>query len=884
MMSRALAFGLALVTASLSASSARPADIRPLPYPFGHMITFSSDVDYQAPWHGNSIHRYLNEELGLPITDSFWISSTTGADDVSALFRSYQGLSTQPSRVDGHSVYGLLLRQWHRGNIDTIHSWSDDMVPQYRHVLPEPQPLSATGIALDLTATGDWMAAFEALGGRGSRGYQQLRMIFDREPPKDLVVEARFADGKAYVFSKEMTSRFRSVGTTPSFDNASVTIVLNEPWPTGPMPARDPPFPALSALQIKASSCAPSCAVKLIAIERDNFSRWSVLAQKPALEALNIRPTVLTSHGGHTYHPDFEGPGEHYRRDFNFGDVRLESIGLAGQAGTHGYYADILRELGFRSVTSIMNGDRNEAWSWHLPVPAVTSIYPGFYALSKTHALFGDAQDSLADTEARLAALQSTAAGFKLEPYVCTVSIYCRASSQGSVAGAEIALDHHLIEKGVHVEHQWYIHFGTVRYDPTFTATPEAPFPAVTMDTFRDLSRDYYNPAGDLPESRRVWVPAGAVWANYRIMRDKIPEHVAVDAATSEINITPFADPVLGQNLPDARAGTRDLHGITIYVPHAEHATVKLDGKQLTTFTRNPADSTGRESITIVDDDTPATVFNRLPPDRAGKLEVANADYSWQTLSDRTAEAPPAYARLVATSREATLKFSPSDLQFFNVTHLSWSYRIRRDDGTAPRGRLAVIWHMGEGATVAVAEGAGSSLPQGADTGRWVPSVARDGQWHTATFAQHDFLWAPGYEKWRAQPLVLGEIRSVEIKLVDAAPGDILEIGAMQGLRPSGNAVDSEHRLLLAGRVLASSGQPQQGVEMTARMEDGTVRTTATDASGYYVFGRIERGAIVAVTARTAAGICAPRRGDAIELRQNEAELDIDLGRCNQLN
>lgn len=71
---------------------------------------------------------------------------------------------------------------------------------------------------------------------------------------------------------------------------------------------------------------------------------------------------------------------------------------------------------------------------------------------------------------------------------------------------------------------------------------------------------------------------------------------------------------------------------------------------------------------------------------------------------------------------------------------------------------------------------------------------------------------------------------------------------------------------------------------MTARMEDGSVRTTATDASGYYVFGRIARGAIVAVTARTAAGVCAPRRGDRIELRQNEAELDIDLARCDQLN
>lgn len=755
------------------------------------------------------------------------------------------------------------------------------MVPQYRRVLSEPQSLSATGISLDLAGSGAWMAPFEALGGKGARGYQQLRMIFDREPPNDLVVEARFADGATYVFPKELTDRCRSAGTTAPFDNATVTVILNEPWPIGVMPAKEPPFPALSKLTIKAGSCASSCSAKLVAIERDNFSRCSVLAQKPTLDVLNIRPSLLTAHGGHTYHPDFEGPGAHFHREFSFGgDVRLESIGLAGRLGTHGYYADILKGMGFRSVTSGWNGDPSETWSFSYPPPAPISIHPGFYALSKTHVSFGDQ----ADPKVNFSAPEPGLSNFNLAPYLCTVSIYCSDSSQGSTAGALIALDRHLIERGVHIEHHWYTHFGTTRFDPTFTVTPEAPFPVQTMDAFRLLADDYYNPAGTLPESRRVWVPPSAVWANYRIMRAQIAPHISVNAATSEINISSFTDSVLQQSLPDARAGTRDLHGITIYVPDSEHATVKLDGKQLTTFTRNPADATGRESITIVDDNTPTTVFNRLPLDRLGKLDITNAEYSWQTSSDRTAETPPAYAKLIATSDEATLKLSPSDLQFFNVTHLSWSYRIRRDDQSAPQGSLAVIWRTDEGAKVSIAEGVGASPPQGADTGRWTNPAPRDGEWHTATFAQHDFLWAPGYEKWRVHPLAIGKIRSVEIKLVGAKPGDILEIGAMQGLRPSGDSVAGEQGLLLAGRVLAQSGGPERNVEMTARMEDATVRTTATDAAGYYVFGKIKRGAIVEVTARTSAGVCAPERGAEIELRQNEAEVDVDLARCGQQN
>ncbi|HEX7925573.1 MAG TPA: hypothetical protein VF583_31715, partial [Bradyrhizobium sp.] len=581
MMRRALAIGLVLIAAGTSSFAAQSlaADIRPLPYPFGSMITFSSDVDYQTPWQGHSIHRYLNEDLGLPITDSFWISSSTGADNVSALFKSYTGLSTQPSRVGQHSVFGLLLRQWHRGNIDTIHSWADDMMPQFRRVLPEPLPLSTGGISLDLKGAGEWMRAFEAVAGKDARGYQQLRMFFDRDPPADLVVEAQFADGATYVFPAETTARFRmSAGKPPSAGPTSVTIILNEPWPVGVMPGRDGPFPALTGLRIKSGSCGASCAVNLVAIERDNFSRWSVLAQKSILDLLDIRPSSFTSHGGLSYHPSFEGPGPHYKPDYKFGaDVRQESLGLAGVPGTHAYYADILKQMGFRSVTSIQNGDKSETWPIERGVAPLVSFYPGFYALSKSHVLYGEEVGVPADaSKAALVKLEPRLADFDLKAYICTVSVYCSSSAQGATAGAQIALGRHLIAKGASVQHHWYTHFGTVYLDPTFTATPEAPFPPVTMEEFRNLADDYYNPTGQLPEARRVWVPPSAVWSNYRIVHSQIAEHVAVNPETSAVDISSFVDKVLQEKLPDPNAGTRDLHGITIYVPNADRATVSL--------------------------------------------------------------------------------------------------------------------------------------------------------------------------------------------------------------------------------------------------------------------------------------------------------------------
>ena len=128
---------------------------------------------------------------------------------------------------------------------------------------------------------------------------------------------------------------------------------------------------------------------------------------------------------------------------------------------------------------------------------------------------------------------------------------------------------------------------------------------------------------------------------------------------TSAVDISSFVDKVLQEKLPDPNAGTRDLHGITIYVPNVDRAAVSIDGKPITSFTRNPADATGRESITIVDDNTPTTFFNRLPLERSGETKVVGGTYQWQASAGQASEAPPAHAKLTATAREAALKGCP---------------------------------------------------------------------------------------------------------------------------------------------------------------------------------------------------------------------------------
>jgi hypothetical protein len=865
----------ALLGLTLLSPPAR-AEIRRLPFPFGQMITFASDVDAQAPWHTRAIHRHVNEDLGLPIGDSTWIASALDAADQSAFFRSFQELNNRSAGFEGHTIYGILLREWHRGNIDHIHSWTDDGIPQYHYRLPTPFAITAEAKESIQIPAAKWLVPFEAVG----RGSQQLRLIFDKVPPDDLTAIVQTVDGSRYVFPPHLVQRYRSGSAEALAVEPTVTLVLREPWPVGAVSGSSASLSPPAAVQLSAASCAANCTVNLVGVERDNFSRWSVARQKTWLDYFNVRPAVFTSHGGYHYHQDFEGPGEkHYMPVLNFGDfVRKESIGLAARPFTHGYHADLLKQLGVRSVTSIWNPAAEEYSAFNKPAPGLRTLYSGFYLLAKTHVLLEAGVGPIPKVSQELVNLDPAATDFDLNPLLCEGNLYCRVSSQGGTVGALIALGRHMIRKGRAIENNWYTHFGTARQDPTFKVSMEEPFKPTTMAEFRNLALDYYDPRKELPENHRVWVPPAAVWANYRIMRDRLAEHMTVDPATSEVRIASFMEPVLQEILPNPKAGTRDLHGITIYVPSAERARVLIDGSAITTFTRNRADASGRESITIVDDNTPATVFNVLSPAATGSIATTQASAEWVAHQNSADDGPRSFLRLRADGAAAAVTLRPHDLAFWNITHLAWSHRLMRSDARQPTAQLSLTFEMDDGVRIAIAEGSGSAPPADADTGLWLSPTVADDLWRHTTIAQTEFVWKPDADKRRKLPLLIGKIRSVVIKLNNASPGDTLEIGAMRGLRPSGNGVAPDQSLLLSGRVMDSDGSPAVAVNVKARIGD-EVRETTTDASGYYFFGGVKRGQPAWIAARVDGRVCGPKR-PAVETWTNEAELDIDLAEC----
>src|SRR5215470_12406743 len=143
------ALSVAVLIGTVSSTVLAQRDVvRPMPYPFSHLLTIASDVDLQTPWQGNAVHRVINREIGLPMSDSVWVqvADPTG----SSFFSGYTTLNRNPSKVDDLPIFALLLRQWHRGEIDTFHSWQGDDIFALRNLITPAARLASASTRIAL--------------------------------------------------------------------------------------------------------------------------------------------------------------------------------------------------------------------------------------------------------------------------------------------------------------------------------------------------------------------------------------------------------------------------------------------------------------------------------------------------------------------------------------------------------------------------------------------------------------------------------------------------------------------------------------------------------------------------------------------------------------
>ncbi len=454
--------------------------LRRFPYPFSHMISFASDVDQQAPWHGAAIHRVINEEIGLPISDSLWAQGAS--TDASSLFLGGVDLNIRPSGMGTHSTAGLLIRQWHRGNIDTLHSWQDDGTPPLVQHIAQP---------VELASISTIIAIEPAPKGLASLYYRHLRVYFDAPPPKDMSWKLFDNSGKSVVIGVGQIKAGEVVKSALSRPPFIIEVVTGVPPDIG-LPVTRETFDLfhLTKIEILASSCDKGCATKATRVDRDNFSRQAVGLQVPWLEAFNIRPVILMSHGGWSFAQNFGAAsfslfmkrehGSAYESSLVPNKLRL----LGNDPDQYAYHSDLLRRLG---VNSLWPYSIVRKQLWNQQSPPLSSGIPGFYELIRT-----------TNRTYRTSSLEDFLLDVRImEPRLRAVdldAIYCARTcwgDQGAVLGLLVALSLSQTEIRSYVDQLWSTHLATG--DDDFNRSIETPLRQSAVAWMRRLANHYYN-------------------------------------------------------------------------------------------------------------------------------------------------------------------------------------------------------------------------------------------------------------------------------------------------------------------------------------------------------------------------------------------------------
>jgi hypothetical protein len=856
--------------------------VRLLPYPFADVVSFASDVDQQRPWHGAAIHRVFNEEIGLTISDSLWPQGDSS--NASSLFLGPGRLNRTSAGAGTEPTFALLLRQWHRGNIDHFHGWQEDGPYELRNEIEPPLVLS------DIRTNQKLPDVHPDLISQMS---QNVRFYFSAEPPPDLQIILHDEQGKSMSFDAGSIARGKNIQYEVG-KSGWIVEVLIPASPSDPLALAISPM-LIDRIELIAPSCRGGCAASLTRIERDHFSRQTVLSELPWLDRWNVRPTYVTSHGGDTLVQTLgvEGKSLDVPRTPNtlLADPAMVVVreGLADRKQSHAYYSDLLKRLSVSGVWSYFPEQfediyvRADVTKWALRMPPLTTTYEGFYNFPRTLSKAMNAgllATGLLEEEKFAGDMRERFPGM---PEQDIRSLYCGSLcsiSQGNALASLLRESIYHIDNGKKIKHLWYTHFGSEDGGSTFTASLEEPVTPVVRKWMRKLANYVYNFDGSIGPDRRVWSPPANTWVRYQIMQAGIAAHVSADADSSSIKITRWQDLVTHGTVPEPKAGTRDLHGLTVYVDHPERASVSIGDKAFETFTRNPPDETGRASITIVDNNTPTSIVGQVALQDRGSVEINSGEFSDVTSINNfiSIKANP--------SGQAEVIFKPWSLDLWNTSHLNFAIRKRLAEASkesTSKGEVTIEMLMEDGGRVSIRESQGP-LERVSGSSVWpVSPLGVFGEWHHQTLDVTRLVW-PKFsrddENWRRPPLPLGRVMQVRIVVTGAAAGEIVDLRDLRALRPSGNGEAPDGTKLVAGRVTRDGMIPLPLVPVHATSSSGEVTNTTTDQDGYYFLYHRSPGEQLAIQARFEKSACHPLQGRKIEVNKNEAEVDIESNFC----
>lgn len=119
------------------------------------------------------------------------------------------------------------------------------------------------------------------------------------------------------------------------------------------------------------------------------------------------------------------------------------------------------------------------------------------------------------------------------------------------------------------------------------------------MSALSLIAENYHGIDIQNPCHNRLWIAPTSQILQYSLIMRYISNNTHIDA--KQINISSWFDPVLRQWLPNYETYQDAwLHGVTIYVQTFKGLSISLDQNKLKYYVRNMPDSSGKNSVTIV--------------------------------------------------------------------------------------------------------------------------------------------------------------------------------------------------------------------------------------------------------------------------------------------
>jgi hypothetical protein len=393
------------------------------------------------------------------------------------------------------------------------------------------------------------------------------------------------------------------------------------------------------------------------------------------------------------------------------------------------------------------------------------------------------------------------------------------------------------------------------------------PTPYFELGPLLDLQNRVFNISGKVPERARLWFCRASTIYDYALMIRSIAPHVERPDA-NHVRIKSWFDNVLKKRMP---RGPTQLYGLTFYVDEPQNAEVWLDDRRIDTITRNPADETGRPSITIAESGIKWTIFDRLDPLRNQPEAGAAAIGAWTWCEAGAPEKP--HGRLSVPQMaggssvgEARITFGLHGLQADGAQHLAFS--LRRD----PEVTWAVVLQTLEGARFVFGDGELLDAFEGEITAHYgfEQHDRSAGAWQVFVAPFRDMRWS---RTAAGGPLPSNPLSSVTI-MCRGGSGRGIDIGQMVLLRPRAYSEDAGKRtdFVVCGRVEPFEAKQLVHLAPADAPVARQPRSVDVDQRGYFCIPAVPAG-LYRLWSKLGGAVMYDRRGPLVDVGANVADL-----------